>query len=69
MTHTQRVLEHLEKYGSITTWDAISLYGITRLSAYIHILRKEYDITTKKETTLNRYGKQVNFLRYILKNA
>lgn len=35
------VLHHLLKHGSITSWDAIQLYGITRLSQYIYLLRKE----------------------------
>ena len=36
-----RILNHLEKYGSITSWEAIKEYGCTRLSQYIYLLRNE----------------------------
>lgn len=36
-----RILRHLEKYGSITSWEAIKEYGCTRLSQYIYLLRNE----------------------------
>lgn len=45
-TKTQQVLEHLQQYGKITSWDAIRLYRATRLAAIIHNLRKRYDIQT-----------------------
>lgn len=39
------VLNHLKKYGSITSWKAITEYRATRLSAIIYNLRKKgYDI-------------------------
>lgn len=39
-TKVTRVLEHLQKYGSITSWEAINLYSAIRLSAIIYNLRK-----------------------------
>ena len=42
------VLNHLKKYKHITTWEAITEYRITRLSARIYELReKGYQIITK----------------------
>ena len=38
-TARDRVLDHLEKYKTITSWEAIQNYGITRLSEYIRQLR------------------------------
>ena len=40
-TKTSKVLSHLQKYGHITSWDAITLYNATRLSAIIFNLKKE----------------------------
>jgi hypothetical protein len=37
----QQVIEHLCKYGTISSWEAIQKYHITRLSQYILMLRKE----------------------------
>ena len=41
---TKAVLEHLQKYGSITSWEAIDKYHATRLSAIIFNLKGRYDI-------------------------
>jgi hypothetical protein len=46
---SSRVLEHLEKFGSITSWEAIENYGATRLSAIIYNLRDEgYEIISER---------------------
>jgi len=46
----QAVIEHLKKKKSLTSWEAIQLYGITRLASIIFNLRAEgYSIFTKKE--------------------
>jgi hypothetical protein len=34
------VLEHLKQWGSITSFEAIERYNITRLAARVHDLRK-----------------------------
>ena len=44
----KKVLHHLNTKGSITSWEAINLYRITRLSALIYILRdKGHNISTE----------------------
>lgn len=35
-----RILRHLDDYGSITSWEAIKEYGCTRLSQYILLAKK-----------------------------
>jgi len=47
-TQEQTVLAHLKKYGRITSMEAISKYGITRLAARIYNLREEYTIKTEE---------------------
>ena len=59
-----RILEHLQKYGTITSWEAIKEYGCTRLSHYIWLLRKEYMINDREITTKNRYGDSVSYKEY-----
>ena len=36
---TRKILNHLSKYGSISPMEALTVYGIYRLSACIHDLR------------------------------
>ena len=61
-----RVLQYLKENKSITSLEAIKEFGATRLSAIIYNLRKEHNITTKYETSKNRYGDSVSYARYIL---
>lgn len=53
----EAVINHFEKYGSISALTAIEEYGILRLSAIILNLRKQgYNIRTDKIKYVNRYG-------------
>ena len=60
----KKVLEHLKEHGKITSWEAIELYGATRLSAIIFNLRKKHLIDTVEKTTVDRYGNTCNFAEY-----
>ena len=63
----QRILDHLEKYGTITSWEAIRDYGCTRISEYIRQLRADGCLiinVTEKGT--NRFGEKTNWVRYTL---
>ena len=64
---TQKVLEHLKKYGSITSWEAIELYSATRLSAIIYNLRhRGYSIDMIVLPFVDRFGTKSHFGKYIL---
>ena len=69
-TQKEKVLKHLQNFGSITSWDAIELYGATRLSAIIYLLRQEgHKISSKTEKGRNRYGHPVQFAKYVYTRA
>ena len=64
---TGEVLRHLKEQGSITSMEAIELFGATRLSAIIFNLRKRgHDIETVTKTMTDRYGHNVSYARYVL---
>lgn len=64
ITQEDIVLNHMRKYGSITSMTAFRLYDITRLSAKIYNLREDgYDILTMREVSPS--GK--HYGRYVLK--
>lgn len=60
-----KVLEHLQTHGTITSWEAIELYGATRLSAIIYNLRKHYRINSVDEIKTDRYGNTSVFSKYV----
>tara|TARA_R110000751_G_scaffold238307_3_gene339162 strand:- start:2191 stop:2466 length:276 start_codon:yes stop_codon:yes gene_type:complete len=64
-TQREMIMYHLQKDSYITSIEAFSDYGITRLSSIIHTLRKEgYEIVSIPITTTNRFGNSVNYSRY-----
>lgn len=62
----ERVLNYIRDFGSITTFEAFTELGCTRLSEYIRQLRIEYDIKDEWITSTNRYGEKVQFKKYWL---
>ena len=69
ITKLQKVLEHLQQNGTITSIEAIELYGATRLSDIIFNLRKRgYNIETKMIETIDRYGNPCHYGKYIFYN-
>lgn len=67
MTQCERIIRHLEDYGSITSATAMEEYGIMRLASRIADL-KQMGIPIKKEMVSgkNRYGEPTSFARYSL---
>ncbi len=61
------VINHLRKYNSITSIEAVYKYGAIRLSGIIYCLRnKGYVIETEKVNGINRYGNSSNYAIYHL---
>lgn len=67
---TQRdlVVKFIDDFGSITSWQAFTELGITRLSARIWELKDMgYKFEKERKQALNRYGKPVSFDKYTIK--
>lgn len=64
----ERVLSYIKEFGSITSFQAFSDLGCTRLSEYIRQLRLEYNIADEWITTINRYGESVKYKKYWLED-
>jgi hypothetical protein len=62
---TAKVLAHLQAKGSISIWEAIDLYGATRLSAIIFNLRKRYDITSVFHEFTDRFDNTSKYVTYV----
>ena len=68
LSQEKMVLKHLQEHGSITSYEAIQLYGATRLSAIIFELRHRdgFDIVTELEKVRTRFGAKTQVARYKL---
>ena len=63
MTKKEKVLNHLKSGKSITSIEAITLYGVTRLAAVIHTLKTYEGYKIESE---NIKGKNTIYSKYKL---
>ena len=67
MTQNSRIIQYLERYGSISPIEAVHELGITKLSTRIgEIERGGTKIRKAYEETENRYGEKTRYMRYSL---
>lgn len=67
MTQCERILRHMEDYGSITSLEAMTEYGIMRLASRVTDLKSlGFDIRRVMESGKNRYGEPTSYARYYL---
>lgn len=67
MSQVNEVLSYLKKGKCLTSYQAFEMFGATRLSAIIFVLRERgYKIGGIWEETVDRYGKKKRFIRYFL---
>lgn len=61
-----KILKFMLDQGSITTWEAFTELGCTRLSEYIRQIRLERPVKDEWLYSINRYGEKVQYKRYWL---
>jgi hypothetical protein len=67
VSQCERILDYIEKNGSITQIDALREFGCMRLASRISdIKRQGVSIRRTMETSKNRYGESVSYARYSL---
>ena len=68
---TKKIVDYMKRHAYITSNDAWEMFGVTRLAAIIHHLRKNggYDIETVIVPSTNRFGETANYARYYLRKT
>lgn len=67
MSDCTRVLDYMKSHGHITTFEAFSEFGCTRLPSRIHDLRKAgYNIAKRTEYGVDRWGEKSHWAVYSL---
>lgn len=65
MTQSQKVLEYIRQFGSITQLEALRDLGVMRLASRVSDLRKQgYNIVGKRVAVTNRYEETSYIKRY-----
>lgn len=66
-TKFKQIQTHLTKRKKITSWEAFDLYGVTRLSAVIFVLRdRGWVIDSTPKTKIDRNGNSCTYSLYTL---
>lgn len=67
-TQYDRILRHINDFGSITQAEATNEYGISRLASRIYDLKKRgFEFDTVTVYGKNRYGEKTKFTRYSIR--
>ena len=67
MTQNERIIKYINEFGSISTLEAFTDLGVTRLASRICDLKDMgYEFDKKWESKNNRYGEPVSYVRYSL---
>jgi hypothetical protein len=68
MSQHKKIADYIEKYGSITQFEAYRDLGITYLTTRISEMRRNgLDIVGEWETGENRFGEPDRYMRYTIK--
>ena len=66
----EKIIKYINEFGSITTLDAFTDLGCTRLASRICDLKKQGYLFDKSfEKSKNRFGEDVTYIRYRLKEG
>lgn len=69
MNQGERILDYLCKHESITPMQAFDELGITKLSTRIgELIREGWPIEKEYEKGKNRFGEQVCYMKYFMRN-
>lgn len=64
-TQNERIIDYLNRFGSITQLEALRDLGVMRLASRMSDLKRlGYPVVSKREMVLNRYGEKSPIARY-----
>ena len=67
-TQTQRIIDYIAEFGSITQLEALRDLGIMRLASRVSDLKRQgYPIISTTETVNNRFGEKCHIKRYSIR--
>ena len=68
-TQNQRILDYIDRFGSITQLEALRDIGVMRLASRVSDLRRlGYPIVSDSVPVTNRYGEKCHVKRYRLES-
>ena len=64
-TQNDRIIDYIDRFGSITQFEALQDLGVMRLASRISDLRRlGYPITSETAVVKNRFGEDCHIKRY-----
>lgn len=69
-TQNDRILDYIDKFGSITQYEALKDLGVMRLASRISDLKRlGYPIISTSEAVENRFGEKCHIKRYSMQKG
>lgn len=67
-TQTQRIIDYIAEFGSITQFEALRDLGVMRLASRVSDLKRQgYKVISTTEAVTNRYGEKCYIKRYSIR--
>lgn len=67
-TQNQRILDYIDRFGSITQYEALQDLGVMRLASRISDLKRlGYPVESEMVTVKNRHGEECKVKKYTLR--
>ena len=64
-TQCERIIDYINRFGSISTIEAFNDLGVARLASRIHDLKDQgYNIVSEIKTGRNRFGEKTSYKVY-----
>lgn len=68
MTQSERIIDYINRFGSISPMEAFIDLGITKLATRVSEMSSEgIEFIKKYEESTNRFGEKVHYMRYSMK--
>ena len=68
MKQSERIINYINEFGSITPMQAFQDLGITKLATRVSEMKRDgIEFDQEMVTSRNRYGEKVSFMKYSLR--
>lgn len=68
MKQSERIINYINEFGSITPMQAFQDLGITKLATRVSEMKRDgIEFDQEMVTSKNRYGEKVSFMKYSLR--
>jgi len=70
MTQAERIIDYINRFGSITPMEAFTDLGVTKLATRVSEMKRDgVEFDQELVSSKNRYGEKVHYMKYRLREV